>query len=235
MATGRIFPSADRLDVDSSFRASKTVSKSNAFSRFSARSSSRINETTLSSDDRPRSTGRAVTRSLSSDPFDGTRKDVLFNLPGKGLKMTGMESVQRERGRLKEDNPRPLKRAVSPNIPSVDNSGQVFTVKGELVRGRRGPAQYPEQQVDIRYQQQTNEAAKLCERARSSERFRNTPHTNTSHVIVPEKMTSASQQNVSSSRFSRRQHVPTLVGVLHPVEERRAPAYRVRAPFYTDD
>lgn len=231
--TGRLFPTSSRLDVDGAFRASKTVDRSNPYARFSARSSSRVNETTMFSAESPRSTGRMAPRSVSSDPFDGSRKDVLFNLPGKGLRMTGMEDMQRARGKMREDNPRPLKRAVSPNVPDVDNSGRVFTAQGELVRGRRGPSQYPEQQIDFRSQVGSSDVERQCERARSSDRFRNTPQYSTGHVINPKP--NADPSLTSSVRFSRRPHTPTLVGVLHPVPERQPPSYRVRAPFHTDD
>lgn len=236
MQPGRVFPKNSRLDVDSQFRTTKTVDRSNAFSGLSTRKSpSRMNETTLFNEQTTQRSGVRSIRSGSSDPFDGTRRDVVYNLPGKGIRTTGMETIQHERGRRLEDNPRAQKRAVSQDRPNVDHSMSVFTAKGDLVRGRRGPSEYPGVQADWRVTGSGADiVAKQCQRARSSERFRLTPHPNTDHVLNPTPATEPDVQR-STLRFSRRPCTPTLHGVLHPVPERQPPAYRVRAPFYTDD
>ena len=228
----RVFPKTDSLGVCNSYRSNKVVDHPSPNAKFSRRSPSRVNDSQVLSNielapsrEAARPRGRSHTPG-HCDPFDGTRTASYTG----GLRVTRHDVIQREREVHRQDNPRALKRAVSPNLPEHPPNA-LYTMGGCNTKGGRGAKTFPESTV---FSPKSGAPVTPTKDYTDSSKFRHTPRVASDiHNLSPGNDTSRSP--VSPNRFRHTARQPTLNGVMSPSMVRPPPAYRPRAPFFTED
>ena len=211
-----VVPSGGSLDDDRTFRQTKVVDRSNAFSKLSKRgpaSAARVESTIFA----PQDTAVVQPIALRSrspnytDPFGDNREMTKQG----GVKMVPAPAAQ----------PRYFSKKIVPStIKPQTADDKSFTFHGTPYGGRATFAS--------RNTPSDNEAFERSQQ-RSMERFRKSkiPTTN---VLLPETLVDSvpyqkPQRFHSSSKYTH----PTLEGVLHPVPGPAPAPYRVVPPWHT--
>lgn len=237
----RVLPFGSHCDLG--FQgAAKVVDRSNPNAKFSRRAPSPNRDADifcrLPARAEPLRTGK---RSCSpiSDPFDGTRKDVLTNQKRGGVKVSHYDTVQSARAAYAQDHPRTLRRKVEARDDTSSTASGVspapartefITTNGARFSGGKAPVAGRWTNAPS-VERETNSIAKPYER---TARFRNTKPT-TTNVMRPETLALSNMQP-KPQRFlhTPRSSSPSLAGVMKPDAREAPPAYKVVAPWHTE-